>query len=134
MQEENYPRLIRFPVRGAGDIGYLAIAEQTGELPFEIKRVFWTYYTPQNITRGRHAHHQTQMIIIAVHGKIVLSTESPDGSTQQFTLDNPEAGVYIPALTWHQMVYSHDAVQLVLASTPYDPADYIRDYQQFKSL
>jgi hypothetical protein len=32
------------------------------------------------------------------------------------------------------MQYSHDAVQLVLASTDYDPADYIREYAEFKNM
>lgn len=131
-----YPpvHLIRFDTRGESAIGYLAFAAGGTGVPFEIKRVFWSYFTPQNVIRGRHAHHQTQMVLIAVHGRITLQTETLQGEKQQFVLDQPDQGVYLPPYTWHTMQYSHSAVQLVLASTEYDPADYIRDYHAFKQL
>jgi dTDP-4-dehydrorhamnose 3,5-epimerase-like enzyme len=126
--------LIQFETRGDPAEGYLAIAARQQGVPFEIKRVFWTYLTPQHVTRGRHAHYNTQMVILAVHGRIRLKTESTDGNVQDFLLDRPEQGLYLPPVTWHTMEYSPDAVQLVLASTEYDPGDYIRDYQTFKNL
>jgi len=33
-----------------------------------------------------------------------------------------------------QYKYSQDAVLLVLASAPYDPSDYIRDYAEFQKI
>ena len=49
-------------------------------------------------------------------------------------LDAPELGLHIPPLIWAvQYKYSADAVLLVLASDHYDPADYIRDYDEFLS-
>ncbi|MEY3195629.1 MAG: hypothetical protein RIQ78_1726 [Bacteroidota bacterium] len=134
MIKKNQPRQLSFPIMGNGEMGYLAIAEFGAAAPFEIKRVFWTYSTPEEVQRGRHAHFTTEMVIIAVHGSILLTTEQIDGTTHQFCLDNPAIGVFIPTLTWHTMTYSHDAVQLVLSSTPFHPEDYIRDYQLFKSL
>jgi dTDP-4-dehydrorhamnose 3,5-epimerase-like enzyme len=126
--------LIEFETRGQSAEGFLAVAGRMQHVPFEIKRVFWTYFTPQNVIRGRHAHHQTQMVVIAVHGRIELKTESVKGKMLSFLLDQPEQGVYLPPYTWHTMQYSHDAVQLVLASTDYDPADYIREYAEFKNM
>jgi WxcM-like, C-terminal len=41
---------------------------------------------------------------------------------------------YTAALHLAYMAYSHDAVQLVLANTDYDAADYIRDYDDFVRL
>ena len=84
--------------------------------------------------RGRHAHHRTEMVIIALCGRIELQTEMPDGEMGHFILDRPETGVYLPALCWHTMQYSHSAVQLVFTSTPYDPDDYIRSYDEFTRL
>jgi UDP-2-acetamido-3-amino-2,3-dideoxy-glucuronate N-acetyltransferase len=47
-------------------------------------------------------------------------------------LDLPDVGLYLPAAIWGtQYRYSPDAVLLVLASHPYDPDDYIRDYDAF---
>jgi hypothetical protein len=41
-------------------------------------------------------------------------------------------GVHIPPGVWSvQYQFSQDAMVLVLASTAYEPADYIRDYDQF---
>ena len=43
--------------------------------------------------------------------------------------------VYIPPKVWAiQYRYSPDALLLVLASDKYDPADYIRDYDEFVRL
>jgi dTDP-4-dehydrorhamnose 3,5-epimerase-like enzyme len=129
----NTPYLIEFPQIGQPSQGYLSIG-QSDNLPFVIKRLFWTYFTPHDVVRGRHAHHHTQMIIIAVHGRIELRTETLDGEEQLFRLDSPNLGVFIPKYTWHTMQYSHDAVQLVLTDTDYDEADYIRDYATFQGL
>ena len=44
-------------------------------------------------------------------------------------------GVHVPPMVWAtQYNYSADALLLVLASHPYDPDDYIRDYSQFLDL
>jgi hypothetical protein len=54
---------------------------------------------------------------------------------QEFLLDAPEIGLYLPAMTWAvQYKYTADAMLLVLASHPYDPADYIRTYEEFVAL
>jgi len=51
---------------------------------------------------------------------------------QEFVLDSPGIGIYIPPLVWAvQYKYSPDAVLLVLASEFYDASDYIRDYSDF---
>ncbi len=134
MSSPKLPFRIEFPLIGESQLGYLSIVDFEQSLPFVPKRVFWTYYTPQNVVRGRHAHWQTEMVLIAVHGRILLETESIDGQKAEFWLDKPEEGVYLPALSWHTMKYSHDAVQLVFASTLYDPQDYIRDYEVFCKL
>lgn len=128
------PYLIQFNTHGELASGYLAVAQIEQDIPFEIKRVFWTYFTPQSVIRGRHAHYQTSMVLIAVHGKIELRTEMLDGQKQQFILDRPDVGVYMPSLTWHTMKYSHDAVQVVITDTVYQPADYIRNYEDFEGL
>ncbi|RYU76066.1 sugar 3,4-ketoisomerase [Hymenobacter persicinus] len=126
------PYLLDFPKLGRADVGYMAVLDGPGVLPFEVKRLFWTYDTPEMIVRGRHAHHQTEQVLVAVAGRILVTTEMPDGEIQLFVLDSPQQGLYVPAHAWHTMQYSRAAVQLVLASTPYSEPDYIRDYATFK--
>ncbi|MBO2009537.1 sugar 3,4-ketoisomerase [Hymenobacter negativus] len=131
----NYPHpyLIQFSKLGAPDIGYISVGENAKDpLPFEVQRVFWTYYTPESIVRGRHAHHRTEQVLIAAAGRIIVTTELADGTIQSFRLKDPNVGLYVPPSAWHTIQYSHTAVQLALASTPYDETDYIRDYEIFR--
>lgn len=114
-------------------LGYISVA-QNSELPFEIKRVYWTYFTPDSVIRGHHAHYDLEQIIFATSGKIVFTLEGLDGITQEFTLDEPNMGLYIPKLYWRTIKFSHNAVLLCLASMEYGEADYIRDYQTFKQI
>jgi hypothetical protein len=130
----NKPRLIHFRKIGKSSEGYISIFQNGNDMPFEIRRTFWTYYTPEEVIRGRHAHHDTEMILIAAAGKIIVNTEIPGGPLETVVLEKPDYGLYIPKLCWHTMQYSHNAVQLVLASSEYDEKDYIRDYEDFKRL
>ena len=128
------PHLLPFSKLGASDIGYISVTENAKSLPFDVQRLFWTYYTPESIVRGRHAHYRTEQVLIAAAGRIIVTVELADSTTQLFRLEEPNVGLYIPPNAWHTMQYSHSAVQLVLASTPYDEADYIRDYAQFRQV
>ena len=133
MPEYPAPYLIQFPKLGAPDIGYISVGENGCDpLPFVVQRVFWTYYTPESIVRGRHAHQRTEQVLIAAAGRIIVTTELADGSIQIFRLDDPFVGLYVPPCAWHTMQYSHTAVQLVLASQPFSHDDYIRDYEEFR--
>lgn len=127
------PYLIQFPKLGGADIGYISVGESAKDpLPFVVQRVFWTYYTPESIVRGRHAHLRTEQVMVATAGRITVSTELANGDIRIFRLENPFTGLYIPPCAWHTMQYSHTAVQLVLASQPYAEDDYIRDFDAFR--
>lgn len=131
------PHLIQFPKLGKSDIGYISVAENATAgalLPFAVQRVFWTYYTPESIVRGRHAHHRTEQVLVAVCGRILVTTELADGTIETFRLEDPHQGLYVPPHAWHTMQYSHTAVQLVLASAPYEETDYIRSYEEFRRI
>ena len=130
------PQLIEFSRIGNSHEGYISVAELEGSLPFEVKRIFWTYFTPESVVRGRHAHYKTEQILIAVSGKIIVTTQSASNppETETFVLESPNLGVYIPPDYWHTMQYSHSAVQLVLASTQYDENDYIRSFDDFSKI
>jgi dTDP-4-dehydrorhamnose 3,5-epimerase-like enzyme len=128
------PYLIEFPKVGASDIGFISIAEHPQQIPFEIKRTFWTYYTPESVLRGRHAHHRTEQVLVAVAGRIIVTTELANGEVELFRLEDPHVGLYIPPYVWHTMQYSHSAVQLVMASLPYNAEDYIRGHSEFQRI
>ena len=127
------PFILEFSKIGNPSLGYISLAEKHS-LPFEVKRIYWTYYTPENVERGGHAHHELMQILVALAGKITVTTEMPGGKKNTFVLDSPDKGVFLPTKSWHIMQYSHNAVQMCIASMVYDETDYIRDYQQFKNL
>ncbi len=129
-----HPKLVTYTKIGGPSQGYLSVLESNKNIPFTINRIFYTYFTPEEIVRGRHAHHETEMILIASAGRIVVNTEMPNGESEIFILDKPEVGLFLPKYCWHTMQYSHNAVQLVLASTLYDENDYIRNYEEFKKI
>jgi mannose-6-phosphate isomerase-like protein (cupin superfamily) len=127
------PFIIEFPKVGNSQLGYISIAEKNN-LPFDVKRVYWTYFTPESVERGGHAHYDLEQILVAVAGKIIINVEMLDGLTEEFVLENPNKGLYMPKSTWRTMKYTHNAVQMCLASIEYQEEDYIRDYEVFKKI
>ncbi len=128
------PHIIKFDKIGSSQLGFITVAEYPQNIPFEVKRVYWTYYTPQDVTRGGHAHKQLEQLIFAVSGTIEFNTEDLDGNQQHFILDSPSTGIYIPKLIWRDIRFSHNAVLLCLASEQFIEEDYIRNYEDFKSF
>ena len=133
MEKNTKPYLIDLKSIGSLEVGYLTVAESQKNIPFDIKRVFWSYYTPQMVTRGRHAHHKLEQILVAVAGKIIVTNEDIKGETTVHILESPNIGLYIPPMFWHVIQFSHSAVMMSLASMPYDEKDYIRDYNLFQA-
>lgn len=130
MQELNKPFIIEFPKIGSPTLGYISIAER-GDLPFVPKRIYWTYFTPEEVERGGHSHYDLHQILVAVAGKVTVITEMLDGEKQTFVLEKPNVGLFIPKMCWRTMQYSHNAVQMCIASNEYDEKDYIRSYDEF---
>lgn len=119
-----------FPPHG-DDRGQLVALEEYKDIPFDIKRVYYIYDTAQGVRRGFHAHKNLEQILICVHGscKILLDNGK---EKEKVLLDKPHEGLYISNDIWREMYdFSPDAVLLVLASQPYDEADYIRNYDEF---
>jgi hypothetical protein len=84
------PHLINFKSIGSSNIGYLSVAEENKEVPFEIKRAYWTYFTPQDVIRGGHANIEKELVLIAVAGTIAVNIELQDGFKAEFILSNSE--------------------------------------------
>ncbi|KQK27316.1 dTDP-6-deoxy-3,4-keto-hexulose isomerase [Chryseobacterium aquaticum] len=128
------PHYINFSKIGSPSLGYISVAENLENIPFEVQRVYWTYFTPQDVTRGGHAHLALEQVIVAVSGTITFMTEDLEGNRTEFVLDSPEKGLYIPKHIWRDIKFSHNAVLLCLASEKYTEADYIREYDNFLKL
>ncbi len=126
-------RLIRL-TRAEDMRGSLAVSEFGSSLPFVPQRIFIVYRVPSNEVRGEHAHRVCHQFMVCVSGSVSVLVD--DGADRaQVTLHEPGLGLYMPPMLWGtQYGYSADAALIVLASLPYDPADYIRDYDEFMRL
>ena len=131
---ENKPYIIELEKIGNPSLGYITVAEFQKNIPFEIKRVYWTYFTPNEVLRGGHAHKKLNQVIFAVSGIITFTTEDLQGNKETFVLDTPNKGLFLPEKYWRDIQFSHNAVLLCLASEVYTAEDYIRDYDEFKKL
>lgn len=111
--------------------GSLVVGEYPASLPFIVKRFFYVSGVPEGETRGIHAHHECHQFLICAAGKVTALVD--DGETRhEYLLVAGGSGLYMPPLTWgSQYDFSDEAVLLVLASHPYDAADYIHDYDEF---
>lgn len=116
------------------DRGSLVALEENNNVPFEIKRLYYIFNTKQGVARGFHAHKQLKQLAVCVSGscRIILDNGK---QKEEIVLDNPETGLIIEDLIWHEMHdFSADCVLLVLANDFYDEADYIRNYDEFLNV
>lgn len=111
--------------------GSISFGEVGKEIPFEIKRIYYLYDTPDGSVRGAHAHKNLQQLVLPIAGSFDFLLD--DGKQKkQFKLDKPWQGLYIPSMIWRDIMnFSTRSVCLVLASAHYDESDYYRDYQEF---
>ena len=111
--------------------GSLVALEETKNVPFQIKRVYYMFNTQDGIRRGFHAHKNLIQLAIPVRGSCKFLMDN-GYEKLDVILDNPASGLLIEPMMWHEMYdYSEDCVLLVLANDHYDESDYIRNYDEF---
>lgn len=126
------PDLISFQEITDGRGGLISL-EQNRNIPFEIKRVYYIYGTPEDVRRGFHAHKALEQVAVCVKGSCTFLLDN-GRERVECKLDTPSKGLYIGNMIWREMYdFSEDCVLIVLASELYDEADYIREYDNFLS-
>lgn len=115
--------------------GNLTFLQHPNQLPFEIKRIFWTYGVPGGEKRGGHAYKTQREIIIALSGSFDVVITAADGTKQKFSLNRSYFGLYVPALNWRHMDnFSTNALSLHLSDSLYTREDYVYEWQDFKNM
>jgi hypothetical protein len=111
--------------------GNLTFVYNKVHIPFEIKRVFYSYDIPGGESRGAHAHKECHQLLIAASGSFEVVLD--DGVNRRTVLLNrPFYGLHVPPGIWaEEQGFSSGSICLVLASHPYEDADYIRDYDEY---
>ena len=100
-------------------------------LPFEVKRVFYTYDIPGGESRGAHAHKQCHQFLVAASGAFEVLLD--DGVNKRTVLLNrPFYGLHVPPGIWAaEQGFSSGSICLDLASHGYEKEDYIREYDEY---
>lgn len=94
------------------------------ELPFSVKRVYYIH-GKAGVERGGHRHHETDQLLVCVHGKCTVSCNDGNGFSD-YELNDPSTVLYVDRKDWHTMhSFTDGAVLLVLSSTEYSLNDYI---------
>ncbi len=131
MHNMNKVQMLEFPQRG-DERGHLVIVEGMMDVPFEIKRAFYIYGSDADVVRGQHANRESEFVLINVAGTSKVRVKDGEGNEAIYCLNRPHTGIYLPTMVWKDMYdFSKDSVLLVLASTHYDPNEYIRNYDDF---
>ncbi len=114
--------------------GNLSFIEELSHIPFSVERVYWIYDVPGGQIRGAHAFKKQKEFIVALSGSFDVVLD--DGINRNtYSLNRSYYGLYVPNLLWRKLEnFSTNSLCLILASTPYDPGDYIREYKLFKKL
>ena len=122
--------LVNFNLLG-DDRGSLISLENSRNIGFDIKRMYYIYSTKKNISRGFHAHKKLKQLLIAVSGTVDIYCEYQN-KKQTYSLNSPNIGLILEGPVWHIMQnFSDNAVLVVLADDFYDENDYIREYESF---
>jgi hypothetical protein len=126
-------RLVELPTIVA-DQGSITPVEGGTTIPFEIERVYYVYDVIGGASRGAHAHRELQQLLVAAMGGFTVTLD--DGvNRRDVHLNRAYQGLYIPRLIWRELVdFSSGGICVALASLPYDPDDYIRDYDEYLSV
>ena len=94
--------------------GNLTVAEQLRHIPFEIKRVYWTYDVPAGVSGS--------FDVVLDNGK----------ERRTYHMNHPYQALLIHTGIWRTLEdFSSGAVCLSLASDEFEEEDYIRDYEAF---
>lgn len=114
--------------------GNLSFFESPNQIPFEIKRTYWIYDVPGGEVRGSHAFREQQEFIIALSGSfdVVLN----DGlKEEKFSLNRSYYGLLIPKMYWRRLEnFSTNSLALIVSDKPYNENDYVRNFEEFKTL
>lgn len=122
---------ISLPTFPEPERGTLTVVESNNSIPFSIARTFYIYGVKKDRERGAHAHRECEQAFIAISGSFTLSvTDGHEAKT--YVVKEPNVAIYVPPMIWARVYnFSDAAVCLVLTSSLYNPADYIRDWDEF---
>jgi dTDP-4-dehydrorhamnose 3,5-epimerase-like enzyme len=112
-----------------GSVNFLEIGKG---LDFQPRRVFWLHHVAAGQWRGRHGHRESQLVFVALNGDCLAHLD--DGRTRETVrLADPTRALYMPPWVWHELTdFAPGTTVMVIASSLYEEAEYLRDYDVFR--
>lgn len=124
-------QLVEIKKMNTSGAGSLSFFEANKDIPFEIKRIYFTYDVPVDVKRGMHAHKNLKQVLWCPFGKIEVILDNGE-IKKTYQLDTPNKLLLVGSGIWRDMcVKSEGSVLCVAASDYYNEDDYIRDYDEF---
>jgi hypothetical protein len=111
--------------------GSLTSLENSKDIPFDVKRIFYLYDIPGGENRGGHAHKQCHQMLVAASG--AFDVKVSDGKNEKiYRLDRPYYGLHVPPGVWaEELNFSSGSICLVLTSHEFNESDYWREYGDY---
>ena len=110
--------------------GDLVVVEEN-IIPFNMSRVF-TVRASKDSVRGEHAHRHCSQLLICTNGAVEVKCDDTR-TTEICVLDKPNFGLFIPPGIWADQKYiENNTILTVLCDRPFEEADYLRNYDDFK--
>lgn len=133
MSNLDTPQIVELP-KFLDARGNLSFVEEWKHIPFKIERTYWLYDVPGGESRGGHSYKENSEFIIALSGSFDVILD--DGIERRvYSLNRSYYGLYVPKGIWREMNnFSTNSLALILASTKFNPNDYIYDYNCFKEI
>ena len=125
-------KMLDFPEFNNG--GFIEV-EGLRDIPFEIKRVFYIFGKGNvGSVRGKHSNRKSEFVLFNVNGKSKVKTIDEDDNEIVYELNRPNQAIYLPKMVWKEMYdFTEDCVLMVLTNEYYDPDEYIRDFEEFRT-
>ncbi|MBS0519005.1 MAG: FdtA/QdtA family cupin domain-containing protein [Proteobacteria bacterium] len=120
-------------VPGASDArGSVNFLEFGKALDFQPRRIFWLHHVAPDQWRGRHGHRESKLVLVALNGHCLVHLD--DGTVKaQVRLDDPAKALYMEPWVWHELTdFAPQTAVMVIASSFYEEAEYLRDYETFR--
>ena len=130
MNQANSLGLVQIPLAKFFDErGTLNVLDFQSHVDFKAVRLFTVSDTPENQSRGNHAHRWSSQLFVWVSGEIELKFKNGIDH-QSFHLTNSAYAVFCPPRVWgEQRFATKNSKLLVLSDFPYDPNDYISNIE-----
>jgi UDP-2-acetamido-3-amino-2,3-dideoxy-glucuronate N-acetyltransferase len=113
-----------------GSLGVIEFADA----PFQPQRFFWLSGIDPETTRASHAHKKCHQLLMCLAGEMTATVTTGNGDNKVFRLQLGDM-VHLEPLMWLDLThFTVDGVLGVMASEPYDPGEYINDFDELREL